>query len=185
MKNIKLIWIILIIASLASVGCASTKKTVLEPVRKPEPVAESVEVKVPETCRIQFPRPLVILPNIQVSDKDDPKEIVEFALMLYEKGRFRNAAKFFLDAAALDEENSQDNRFRLACLSAAATCFLEESDFEDFHQVVERIKGEMDRFQAASIENKISMLIAVSERLRGEKVELNPDTPINVRGLFR
>ncbi|HIC90907.1 MAG TPA: hypothetical protein EYP21_02360 [Syntrophaceae bacterium] len=177
MRNINVIWTVLIGASLALAGCASTGKF-------PEPTKRPVEIE-SVAYRIEFPRPLVVLPHIQVDDQNDPKEIVEFALMLYEKGRFRNAGKFFLDAVALDESNSKDNRFRLACLSAAATCFLEDSDLENFHQVIERLKGEMDRFQAARMENKVNILIAISDKLKGERVDLNPDIPINVRDLFR
>ena len=48
---------------------------------------------------VRFTDPLIIPSNYHVTDGSDPKEIVTFALKLYEEKEYRQAAKFFLDAS--------------------------------------------------------------------------------------
>jgi len=106
-------------------------------------------------------------------------------LALYDKGKYREAAKFFLDAGSLDKSRPGANHFRIACLCASATCLLDAGDIENFHKVVERIKGEMDRFQMASITDEASLLIAISDKLKGKQVQLNPTISGSVKNLFK
>lgn len=165
----------LLILSFFLIGCASNRSLV--PLSK-RPVDGRLY------C-MQFSNPMTVPPDMTVERKDDPGELVEFALALYERGKYREAAKFFLDAGSLDKSRPGANQFRIACLCASATCLLDAGDIEDFHKVVGRIKGEMDRFQEASMEDEVNILIAISDRLKGNPVQLNPYISGNVRDLFR
>jgi len=166
---------IFLIISLFLIGCASHRPFV--PLTK-RPAGERLY------C-MQFSKPMVVPADMIVENEKDPGQLVEFALALYEKGKYREAAKFFLDAGSLDKSRPGANHFRIACLCASATCLLDAGDIENFHKVVERIKGEMDRFQMASITDEASLLIAISDKLKGKQVQLNPTISGSVKNLFK
>ena len=166
--------IIFLIINFFLIGCASHKPFV--PLTQ-RPRSEKFY------C-MQFAKPMMVPSDIIIENEKDPGQLVEFALALYEKEKHREAAKFFLRAGSLDKSRPGANQFKIACLCASAICFLNAGDIENFHKVVEKIKGEMNEFQMASISNEISLLIAISDKLKGRKVNLNPTIPANVKKLF-
>lgn len=133
---------------------------------------------------IRFTDPLIIPSDFRVINRNDPKEVVTFALKLYEKKEYRQAAKFFLDAADSVSGNSTHNEFRVICLSAAATSLLEGGDIENFQKVMTNLRLEMDQFQWADMKGEIAVLIAISDKLQGDQPYIKSTIPNGVRELF-
>jgi len=88
---------------------------------------------------------------------------------IYEKKlKFTEAATFFHEAADLQEKGAPASRFRLSCLGAAAMCWLKAGEDEQFHSTVSNIRDELDRFQQADLPDQFSVLIAISDKLKGK-----------------
>ena len=134
---------------------------------------------------IRFSDPIIIPSDYRVTNQRDPKEIVTFALKLYEKKEYRQAAKFFLDAADLVSGNTRHNEFRILCFSAAATSLLEGGDIEDFQKVMTNLSMEMDQFQWADMNDEIAVLIAISDKLQGNQSYVRSNIPHSIRELFQ
>ncbi|KPJ61799.1 MAG: hypothetical protein AMJ42_00915 [Deltaproteobacteria bacterium DG_8] len=134
---------------------------------------------------IRFTDPLIIPSDYRVVNERDPKEVVTFALKLYGKREYRQAAKFFLDAADLVSNSSNYNEFRVVCLSAAATSLLEGGDIEDFQKVMVNVRLEMDRFQWADMKDELSVLMAISDKLQGTQPYVRVTIPHGVREIFK
>lgn len=135
---------------------------------------------------LTFPEPLV-LPQSPPAAPKTPRELVEFALFLYGRGEFGQAARFFLEAADAKGSASQSNYFRITCLQAAATSFLWAGDLEAFHRVIDRLREkELDRFQVISPWEELALLLALSDRLKkGRAGELGHGVPLPLQRLLR
>jgi hypothetical protein len=133
---------------------------------------------------ISFPSDLAEADNFAVENKTDARSLVLFALKLEKKLKFAEAAAFFKEAADLQEKGAPASRFRLACLGAAAMCWLKAGEDEKFHGTVSNIQDELDRFQQADLPDQFSVLIAISDKLEGKSPSLNPSVPQAVKTLF-
>ncbi len=118
-------------------------------------------------------------------EHNQPEALAQFALGLAEKGEAAKAAAFFLEAADSEGADSRWNRFRIACVAAAATLYLEAGQIQHFNEAVARLRGEMDRFQIAASEPEIALLLAIDDKLAGRPVVISTQIPWPVRDLFR
>ena len=133
---------------------------------------------------ISFPSDLAETDDFAVENETDARSLVIFALRLEKKLKFVEAATFFHEAADLQEKGAPASRFRLSCLGAAAMCWLKAGEDKQFHSAVSNIRDELDRFQQADLPDQLSVLIAVSDKLKGKSPSLNPALPQAVKTLF-
>ena len=137
-----------------------------------------------DRVQIYFPKNLYVAENFEVKDDTDPKGLVLFAVKMTRKQKFSEAATFFQEAADLYKEDNSSKHFRLACLGAAAVCWLKAGDEEHFHTAVAGIRRGLDRFQQADLADRYSVLFAISDRLKGGPVRLNTSLPQTIKTLF-
>ena len=133
---------------------------------------------------ISFPFNLSVADDFGVANETDAKSLVLFALKLERKQKYAEAASFFHEAADLQEKGVPATRFRLSCLGATAMCWLKAGEEKKFHKVVSNIRDELDRFQQADLSDQFSVLIAISEKLKGKSPRLNRSLPQPVKTLF-
>jgi len=133
---------------------------------------------------ISFPYNLSVADDFMVAKETDAKSLVLFALKLERKKKYAEAATFFHEAADLQEKGAPASHFRISCLGAAAMCWLKAGKDKKFHKVVCNIRDELDRFQQADLSDQFSVLIAISEKLKGKSPRLNRSLPQPVKTLF-
>ena len=133
---------------------------------------------------ISFPHNLSVADDFMVVKETDAKSLVLFALKLEKKKKYAEAATFFREAADLQEEGAPASHFRLSCLGATAVCWLKAGKDKKFHSTVSNIRDELDRFQQADLSDQFSVLIAISEKLKGKSPRLNRSLPQPVKTLF-
>lgn len=133
---------------------------------------------------ISFPSDLAEADDFVVENETAARSLVIFALKLEKKLKFTEAATFFHEAADLQEKGAPASRFRLSCLGAAAMCWLKAGEDKQFHSAVSNIRDELDRFQQADLPDQFSVLIAISDKLKGKSPSLNPALPQAVKTLF-
>jgi hypothetical protein len=133
---------------------------------------------------ISFPYNLSVADDFMVAKETDAKSLVLFALKLERKKKYAEAASFFHEAADLQEKGAPASHFRLSCLGATAVCWLKAGKDKKFHSTVSNIRDELDRFQQADLSDQFSILIAISEKLKGKSPRLNRSLPQPVKTLF-
>ncbi len=133
---------------------------------------------------ISFPFNLSVADDFMVAKETDAKSLVLFALKLERKKKYAEAASFFQEAADLQEKGAPASHFRLSCLGATAVCWLKAGKDKKFHITVSNIRDELDRFQQADLSDQFSILIAISEKLKGKSPRLNRSLPQPVKTLF-
>jgi len=133
---------------------------------------------------ISFPYNLSVADDFMVAKETDAKSLVLFALKLERKKKYAEAASFFHEAADLQEKGAPASHFRISCLGAAAMCWLKAGKDKKFHITVSNIRDELDRFQQADLSDQFSILIAISEKLKGKSPRLNRSLPQPVKTLF-
>ncbi|MBW1982231.1 MAG: hypothetical protein JRJ12_13520 [Deltaproteobacteria bacterium] len=133
---------------------------------------------------ISFPSDLTEVDDFVVGNETSARSLTIFALKLEKKRKFAEAATFFHEAADLQEKGAPASSFRLSCLGAAAMCWLKAGEEEQFHRAIANIRDELDRFQRADLSDHFSVLLAISDKLKGRVVSLNPSVPLTVRTLF-
>ena len=133
---------------------------------------------------ISFPFNLSVADDFMVAKETDAKSLVLFALKLERKKKYAEAASFFHEAADLQEKGAPASHFRLSCLGATAVCWLKAGKDKKFHSTVSNIRDELDRFQQADLSDQFSVLIAISEKLKGKSPRLNRSLPQPVKTLF-
>ena len=133
---------------------------------------------------ISFPYNLSVAGDFMVAKETDAKSLVLFALKLERKKKYAEAASFFHEAADLQEKGAPASHFRLSCLGATAVCWLKAGKDKKFHITVSNIRDELDRFQQADLSDQFSILIAISEKLKGKSPRLNRSLPQPVKTLF-
>ena len=133
---------------------------------------------------ISFPYNLSVADDFMVAKETDAKSLVLFALKLERKKKYAEAASFFHEAADLQEKGAPASHFRLSCLGATAVCWLKAGNYKKFHITVSNIRDELDRFQQADLSDQFSILIAISEKLKGKSPRLNRSLPQPVKTLF-
>jgi len=133
---------------------------------------------------ISFPYNLSVANDFMVAKETDAKSLVLFALKLERKKKYAEAASFFHEAADLQEKGAPASHFRLSCLGATAVCWLKAGKDKKFHITVSNIRDELDRFQQADLSDQFSVLIAISEKLKGKSPRLNRSLPQPVKTLF-
>ena len=133
---------------------------------------------------ISFPFDITVADDFTVEDATDAKSLVLFALKLERKQKFTEAATFFHEAAALQEKSSSAGHFRLSCLGAAAVCWLKAGEEKEFQGTVASIREDLNRFQQADLPEQLSLLLAISDKLKGKSPQLNPSLPQAVKTLF-
>lgn len=139
----------------------------------------------PEYVTIKFSDPLVIESGFRVTDLNDPKQVVLFAVKLYEKQDFLKAARFFLEAERMVPSDDSVKDFRLACLSAAAISFLEANETKDFVSVMKRADSLMGPFERADTSPKMFLLKAFADKMEGKQPTSKGKLPYSVKQLFR
>ena len=163
------------------------------PSKKTITVSEDRSILQPALCsksdkqdrvQIYFPKNLYVAENLEVKDDTDPKGLVLFAVKMTRKQKFSEAATFFQEAADLYKEDNSSKHFRLACLGAAAVCWLKAGDEDHFHAAVAGIRRGLDRFQQADLADCYSVLFAISDRLKGGPARLNTSLPQTIKTLF-
>jgi hypothetical protein len=133
---------------------------------------------------ISFPFNLSVADDFMVAKETDAKSLVLFALKLEKKKKYAEAATFFHEAADLQKKGAPASHFRLSCLGATAVCWLKAGKDKKFHSTVSNIRDELDRFQQADLSDQFSVLIAISEKLKGKSPRLNRSLPQPVKTLF-
>ena len=170
-------------------GCASipsTKEKALYPPSRDDGRMSSLlgESRVEGHTVISFPYNPFVPDNFTVMNESDAKSLVLFALKLEKKKKYGKAASFFQEAADLQERGAPASHFRLSCLGAAAVCWLKAGEDKKFHKVVNNIQDELDRFQQADLPEQFSVIIAISEKLKGKSPRLDRSVPQPVITLF-
>ena len=133
-------------------GCKSTPKQAETP-----PLMESQDVS--------FPKEMDFARELRVTDKNDPKQLVNFALSLSQRGRHLQAAEFLNDAA--DRFASSENEFGVACRAAAANELLQANDLPAFRETVARLRREMNRFQLAGADESLATVLSLGDLSAG------------------
>ena len=118
-------------------------------------------------------------------DHKRPETLVQFALGVAERGEAAKAAAFFLEAADSEGAGSRWNHFRIECVAAAATLYLEAGDIQRFQETVTRLREELDRFRIGYTEPEIAVLLAIDDRLAGRPAVLPRQIPWPIRDLFQ
>lgn len=139
----------------------------------------------PEYVTIRFSDPLIIESGFRVTDTNDPKQVVLFAVKLYEKQDFLKAARFFLQAERMVPSDDSVKDFRLACLSAAAISFLEANETKSFVSVMKRAASLMGPFQRADSPPQTVLLKAFADKMEGKQPTSKGKLPYSVTQLFR
>ena len=181
--------LLLIFLILALGGCASTptnQEMALYPPSGEDNRMSSLlsENYVEGHTVISFPYNLSVADDFMVAKETDAKSLVLFALKLERKKKYAEAASFFHEAADLQEKGAPASHFRLSCLGATAVCWLKAGKDKKFHITVSNIRDELDRFQQADLSDQFSVLIAISEKLKGKSPRLNRSLPQPVKTLF-
>ncbi len=181
--------LLLIFLILALGGCASTptnQEMALYPPSEDDNRMSSLlsENYVEGHTVISFPYNLSVADDFMVAKETDAKSLVLFALKLERKKKYAEAASFFHEAADLQEKGAPASHFRLSCLGATAVCWLKAGKDKKFHSTVSNIRDELDRFQQADLADQFSVLIAISEKLKGKSPRLNRSLPQPVKTLF-
>ena len=181
--------LLLISLILALGGCASTptnQEMALYPPSEDDNRMSSLlsENYVEGHTVISFPYNLSVADDFMVAKETDAKSLVLFALKLERKKKYAEAASFFHEAADLQEKGAPASHFRLSCLGATAVCWLKAGEDKKFHSTVSNIRDELDRFQQADLSDQFSVLIAISEKLKGKSPRLNRSLPQPVKTLF-
>lgn len=180
----KILFCFLILTLTACTAMPSKKViTVSEGRSIPQPALCSKSDK-QDRVQIYFPKNLYVAENFEVKDARAPKGLVLFAVKMTRKQKFSEAATFFQEAADLYKEDNSSRRFKLACLGAAAVCWLKAGDEEHFHTAVAGIRMGLDRFQQADLADRYSVLFAISDRLKGGPARLNTSLPQSIKTLF-
>jgi hypothetical protein len=164
-------------------ACAGEQAALRQSVMQP-PVAEQVApAEAPqEVWELRFADPLLVPKGMAVDAPTDPKALVMFALTLVEKQKFQQAASFFLEVADLPSTTSLRNAFRLTALAAAASCYLQAGDMDAFRRVVQRLRDGMDRFQAATLQPELAVLLAIAAQ--GDDSHVPATVPLAIKQLF-
>jgi hypothetical protein len=159
---------------------AALRQSVMQP---PSVVEQTAPAEAPqEVWELGFADPLLVPKGMAVDAPTDPKALVMFALTLVEKQEFQQAASFFLEAADLPSTTSLRNEFRLTALAAAASCYLQAGDLDAFRRVVQRLRDGMDRFQAATLQPELAVLLAIAAQ--GDDSHVPATVPLAIKHLF-
>jgi len=135
-----------------------------------------------ENQEIAFPKEMDYARELRVTDKNDPKQIVNFALSLSQHGRHMQAAEFLNDAAG--RFVSRDNEFGVTCRAAAANEFLLANDMTSFRETVARLRREMNRFQLAGVDEPLATVLSLGDLAAGAD-RPSSLTPRPLRELYR
>jgi hypothetical protein len=175
-----------VVLSAMLAACAGKKSTLHQPEPQLRVAEQPATTEAPRVFRdLTFPDPLFIPPEMAIDDPTDPTALVKFALMLIERGEVQRAAAFFLDAAHLPQAASLHNTFRIATLAAAASCYLQTGDMDNFRRVVRHLQQSMDRFQAATLQPELAVLLAIAAKGHGDDVGLPATVPLAIQHLFQ
>ncbi|MFA7158584.1 MAG: hypothetical protein WC299_04715 [Kiritimatiellia bacterium] len=117
----------------------------------------------------------------KVNDENDPRQVILFALDLSGRGRHRDAARFFREAA--ERFSSEDNELAVACSAAAANEYLLAGDALGFRAEVKNLEQAMNRFQAAGADARVAGVLALGDLARGAR-RPGPTTPEGAVDLF-
>ena len=149
----------LAIAVLASTfaGCAAGKKPVAPPI-----------AYLPPPVEVAFPSNLgraALNPQVP-SNRNEPSQMVVFALSLGQRGRHLEAAEIFREEST--KYTSSDNEFKVACLAAAANEFLLANDIRKFQETTALLRQTMSKLQvAAADESTIALVLALGDIAAG------------------
>jgi hypothetical protein len=142
----------LALVSALTAGCKSTPKAEIPP-------------QTVETQEVAFPKEMDFARELRVTDKNDPRQLVNFALSLSQRGRHLQAAEFLNDAA--DRFTSSENEFGVACRAAAANELLQANDLPAFRETVARLRREMNRFQLAGADESLATVLSLGDLASG------------------
>jgi len=141
--------------ALAFTGCA-TYKTVT-------PIVESKPSM--RICEIAFPDPLVVPSDYEVTDQNDPEQLVKAGVNQSEKGRHGYAAEFFQMASGVP---APDNRLKTLSLFVAAREYLAVGNLKGFILTMSEVERNLDKFQLASLSNQEATLLALYHLAQGK-----------------
>ena len=131
-----------IFAVLGFSGCATAPEKVAV-----QSATEPVVVK-PEYVVVDFDSVEVPEEVKRVEDRNSPEEVISFARSLSNKGRNREAALIYLDAAK--RFRSRSGRFENDCKKAAVREEWLDGDFESAKKLLKQMEAEQDIYTAAS-----------------------------------
>ena len=113
---------LLILASFFFMSCSTgTHKTI--------PITDSW----PVVQELSFPEELQVSDTFLLKDTEDPKEIILFAILLFNKGKFEEAKKYFIKAG--NNFSSLDAKFEKATFSAAMLSTLKAGNVAEFNRM--------------------------------------------------
>jgi len=134
-----------------------------------------------ETRAIAFPNDISAPADMRVTDENDPKQVIAFAIGLAENGRHAQAARFFEEAAG--KFCSEGNELAVNCRAAAANEYLLAGNADGFRKSIGELKREMNRFQAAAVDKQVATILALGEMANGAN-KPSALTPAAVRDLY-
>ena len=93
------------------------------PITEPWPVVQE----------LSFPEDLEVSDTFLLEDTEDPKEIVLFAILLFNKGKYEEAKNYFIKAG--NNFSSLDAKFEKATFSAAMLSALRVGNIAEFNRM--------------------------------------------------
>ena len=87
----------------------------------------------PVVQEIFFPEDLKVSDGFLLEDTENPKEIILFAILLFNKGKYGEAKKYFIKAG--NNFSSFDAKFEKATFSAAMLSALRGGDVDEFNRM--------------------------------------------------
>ena len=142
-----LAWLI----ALGAGGCA-----VRQAPRPPEP---------PAAARGRFIKMEVPGPDFDLTDPESIEQRVALAVVLTDRGRFADAARYFRQLAA-----GQVNQFGERLLRAAAVSYLQADDRRNFLAVMADLRGRLGAERLAVAPPAVEVLVALEAHYAGHQV---------------
>ncbi len=141
-------------------GCITTKfNTKIQPENKNPGSAYKA---------LQFPVNIPDLKEFEVENSGDIKQLAFHAIKLYGQGEFGKAGEAFYDLS-IRAKKSRNDRFQMACLTAAAISFFEADQQENLFMVTDKLNKSIDNNRFLTIPLDAYIVIAISDRLQGKQ----------------
>ena len=95
-------------------------------------------------------------PVTQVTNRNDPVQVIQFARTLSAEGRNLDAARIYIDAAKRFE--SVDNKFEQDCLTEAVREYWMAGEYAKANKLFTRLDNDQDIYRRAAEEENLARL---------------------------
>jgi hypothetical protein len=142
------------------------------------PIAEEPREQV-----ISFPEVLQVPDSYVVNNPNDPKQLVEFAILFFNYGNYEMAREYFLRANKMAK--SEEKAFERSTFAAAMLSVLKGGNIEEFTKMETTFEEEyLTEAERLNPPAEFAGLITLGRYVRGELREFPISTPNDVRSLL-